>query len=446
MLIYNTHSGLRGWLSAWALGSLALAILLSAAPWARAAHAKLTVVTRSYAVPDPFGPVPTLNDLSQSGLMLFDLVPGGPAPAAYRKQGFLSLLRPGELKPSLQIGLPEMADYAQQAGNYRDTQPGPFRFSPDGKSIIGIQIPWLVLISLEAQKEVRRVRPCGQELVWMKSRDNDYAYPPVPSRPEQMRMVISSRDGLVAASCVVKGGAEVVILDAELKGALVRWTVPEPVQDLAWSPDGKQLALLFYDPPWPYDPKTGKVVRPPSPYPVKPNVAIFDPTGGKELLRFNTSAFDAKITFSPDGNTIFSISHHLLEGGYSFGAWGRDTLRAFDSKTGEMKERMVVPGTGVRDNFAVSPDGSLIVAESTKDIAVPLWREPGTAYGEDYGFVILDSSTGAVLFKEKLRRPGFLTDQLLPLFFSADGKQVVANFNSLDASNVTDINVYSIAR
>src|SRR5208283_2912610 len=98
------------------------------------------------------------------------------------------------------------------------------------------------------------------------------------------------------------------------------------------------------------------------------------------------------------------------------------------------------------DNFAVSPDGSLIVAESTKDIAVPLWREPGTAYGEDYGFVILDSSTGAVLFKEKLRRPGFLTDQLLPLFFSADGKQVVANFNSLDASNVTDINVYSIAR
>jgi hypothetical protein len=45
-----------------------------------------------------------------------------------------------------------MADYAKQAGNYADTQPGPFRFSPDEESAIGVQIPWLVLISKVARR------------------------------------------------------------------------------------------------------------------------------------------------------------------------------------------------------------------------------------------------------------------------------------------------------
>lgn len=433
-------------------GPLALAVFLSAAPWARAAHSKLAVTTKSYPVSNPWGephpwgiPDQTLDDLGQSGLMLFNLMPGFLTRGPYKKLCILNFFQVGELKPSLQIELPEMAEYAQQAGNYGDTKPGPFRFSPEGKSVIGIQIPWLVLISLEARKEIRRVQPCGQELLWMKSQDNDYVYPPVPSRPEQMRVAISSREGLVAASCVVKGGSEVVILDAELKGALDRWTAPRPVQDLAWSPDGKELAVLYYDPPWPWNPKTGKWVGPPSPYPVNPNVAIFEPRSGKELLRFNTSAFDAKVRFSPDGSAIYSISHHLLFRGYGFWEWRKETLRAFDSKTGEMKKRMVVPGTGVRDNFAVSPDGGLIVAQSTEDVAVPFWREPGTTFAVDYGFVILDSSTGNVLFREKLRRPGYFTE-LLPLFFSADGKQVVANFNSLGRSYVTDVNVYSLGR
>src|SRR5208337_2242234 len=284
---------------------------------------------------------------------------------------------------------------------YLEKPPGPFRFSPDGKSIIGMQMPWLALINLEARREIRRVRPCQQRLLlWQPLHQ---PYPPMPEAREDMLMAISPRDGLVAAGCVVKGGSEIVILDAELKRAVNRWMVPRPVQDLAWSPEGKELAVLYYDPPYPWDPKTGKWVGTPSPYPVEPNLSVFDPQSGKELLRFNTSAFDAEVRFSPDGSSVYSISHHLVFGGH--GGWRKDTLRTFDSKTGEMKKRMVVPGTGVRDSFAVSPDGELIVAESTKDIPTPFWREPGMALGEDYGFVILDSSTGGVLFREKLRRP-----------------------------------------
>jgi WD40 repeat protein len=338
-----------------------------------------------------------------------------------------------------------MAKYAQRAGKYGEVRPGPFKFTPDGKSIVGMQMPWLVLIGLEARREVRRVRPCEQELVWMWPPLPD-PYPPTPKVGDDMRMAISPRDGLVATGCVVKGGSELVILDPELGGAVNRWVVSRPVQDLAWSPDGKQLAVLYYDPPYPWDPKTGKWVGPPSPYPVEPNVSIFDARSGKEPLRFNTGAFDAKIAFSPDGSTIYSICHHLdLE--YFFRDWRKETFRAFDSRTGKMKKRIVVSGTGVRDNFAVSPDGQLIVAESTKDIPTPFWREKGLTIGEDYGFVILDSSTGDVLFREKLRRPGGLTEPL-PLLFSSDGKQVVANFVNVAPGGTygTAINVYSLGR
>jgi len=357
--------------------------------------------------------------------------------------GGLSFSRVGEPKPSFQIELPEMREYAWKDGVYLEKPPGPFRFSPDGKSIIGMQMPWLALISLEARREIRRVRPCQQRLLlWQPLHQ---PYPPMPEAREDMLMAISPRDGLVAAGCVVKGGSEIVILDAELKRAVNRWMVPRPVQDLAWSPEGKELAVLYYDPPYPWDPKTGKWVGTPSPYPVEPNLSVFDPQSGKELLRFNTSAFDAEVRFSPDGSSVYSISHHLVFGGH--GGWRKDTLRTFDSKTGEMKKRMVVPGTGVRDSFAVSPDGELIVAESTKDIPTPFWREPGMALGEDYGFVILDSSTGGVLFREKLRRPGDLAEPL-PLFFSPDGKQVLANFINAEPGSTyaTAINVYSLGR
>ncbi len=443
MFDHKTHPGLRRLLSVWARGPLVLAVLLSAAPSPLAAHAKLAVTTKSYPMPNPlevFGPI--LDDLSQSGLMLFNIVPRW-VRVAKKEHSILDFIQMGELKPSLQVELPEMAGYAQQAGNYGDIQPGPFRFSGDGKSVIGIQIPWLVLISLEARREIRRVRPCQQELLWMRSTLHE-VYPPTPEPRDDMRIAISPRGGVVAASCVVKGGSELVILDVELKGTLDHWIVPRPVQDLAWSPDGKELAVLYYDPPYPWDPKTGKWVGPPSPYPVKPNVAIFDSRSGKELRRFNTSAFDAKISFSPDGSRIYSISRHHFARGYFSGDWRRETLRAFDSRTGEMKKCMIVPGTGVRDNFAVSPDGRLLVAESTKDVSVPFWREPGTTFAVDYGFVILDSTTGDVLFREKLRRAGYMQIPL-PLFFSADGKQVVANFNPLPGRTyVTDINVYSL--
>lgn len=225
------------------------------------------------------------------------------------------------------------------------------------------------------------------------------------------------------------------------KKILHRWTVARPIEDIAWSPDGKELAVLYYDPPDPYDKKTGKWTGMPSPYPVRPNVSIFDAQTGREMLRFNTSAFDSKIAFSPTGSTIYSISHYRYEMAYSSGDWQKDTLRAFNAKTGQPIKRIAVPSTGVRDNFAVSPDGRLIAADTTKPVSMPLWRDPNSTLDVNQGFVIVDIRTGKILFREKLMRVG---PQGPPLFFSADGSHLISNFNSDGRTSDTYINIYSL--
>ena len=381
MSAHKTNLVTRRWLPLVMLGFLALSVSPSAAPRDRSGQAKLTVTTKSYGFSDPWiVHPPPLNDLSQSGLMLFDFVPDFWAleppkfwslrPLIAPTQAFLGISHIGQSKLAFQIEIPKMWDWARQAGYYGDVQPGPFKFSPDSKSAIGIQMPWLVVVSLQAPREVRRLQPCERQLLSMR-RPSDVVYPdeaqtklrqprtvdypPTPGPGNEMRMAISPRDGIVAAGCVVKGGSELVVVDPELKGALNRWFVPRPIQDLAWSPDGKELAVLYYDPPYPWDPKTGKWVGPPSPYPVAPNVSIFDPRSGKELLRLNTSSFDAKIGFSPEGGTLYSISDLHFARGYGSGDWGKEhpaCLRREDGRNEETHGRAGHGGSGELCHFA----------------------------------------------------------------------------------------------
>jgi Tol biopolymer transport system component len=292
-----------------------------------------------------------------------------------------------------------------------------------------------VFISIEAGKEVRRLKPC----------EGSIALPPQTAGPtvtyyaKPLLMSIYPKDGRIAVSCDEDAGSEIVVVEPDLNAVVGRWKVARPVQDLAWSPDGSKLAVLYYDPPNPFDKITGKWIGPPHPYPIEPNVSIVEPRTGKELLRINTQDYDAKVAFSPDGNTIYSITHYFTS--HSIWTWNKDTIRSFDANTGALKKRVVVSGTGVRDSLVVSPDGKLIAAGSTTEVAIPFWREQASINVEK-GFVILDAQTGAVLFREKLRRAGPASPP--PFFFSADGKLLIANFASEGASSNAYIYAYSV--
>jgi WD40 repeat protein len=102
------------------------------------------------------------------------------------------------------------------------------------------------------------------------------------------------------------------------------------------------------------------------------DVSIIDAKTGKVVLTFATAGVEAKASFSPNGKQIYVISHSWPFMGSPWG-WTSETLRAFSSTTGQLLRTFKVSGTGARNNFAVSPDGRFIAAESSKPAHADLY-------------------------------------------------------------------------
>lgn len=101
-------------------------------------------------------------------------------------------------------------------------------------------------------------------------------------------------------------------------------------------------------------------------------------------------------------------------------------MRVFSTATGELMRTIKVKGTGVRNNFVLSPDGSLIAADSTTEAWYPPFVEPGLEV--EAGFVLLRAATGRIVFREKHRMTGEASESL-PLFFSPGGETLIVDFN-----------------
>jgi hypothetical protein len=170
------------------------------------------------------------------------------------------------------------------------------------------------------------------------------------------------------------------------------WRLNRPVMSMAWSPDGTRLAVLYnsrFDAHLKYFWKIG--------YWHLPNLAVFDVPSGKQEFAVFTGEAESHVEFGRDGSLVYVIAQHLFWG--LFGEEGRG-IKVFSALNGKKVRNFKGGRHGVRTNFALSPDGKLIVADASTQ---PFSWEGATI--EKIGrFVILDSASGRVLFSQPGQR------------------------------------------
>lgn len=216
---------------------------------------------------------------------------------------------------------------------------------------------------------------------------------------------------------------------------IASWRLSRPVTSLAWSPDGARLAVLYnsrFDAHLKYFWKIG--------YWRLPNLVVFDVPSGKQEFAVFTGEAESHVEFSKDGSLLYVIAQHLFWGLFGEEGKGIKVFSAFDGK----KVRNFKGGRhGVRTNFALSPDGKLIVADASTQ---PFSWEGGATIEKIGRFVILDSASGRVLFSQPGRRMDGSAGSLpFEFVFTPDGRTLLADPNSKWGIPGSDaIDIYSV--
>jgi WD40 repeat protein len=386
-----------------------------------------------------------LQDVSRGGLML---TLGGPAPSDWSWEPRLELW-PDKIGASpVKIPLSKWPEYQKRlsAGNYG---PDLCKFVDVDRQIACTQGPWVTLVDIGSKKEIRRVT--GTEDLGGLNRNALLGTSKIDKRPSSpVALAVDPKDGRIAVAYNTLRDPKILLFSSNLRDQLASWQVHKYVQDLFWSPDGSRLGVLYfnyYDGSNPQGKWTGW--HPERDLAGVPDVSIFDARTGKQVLNFASAGVEAKAAFSPDGKLIYVITSSRTIAGYSAGGWAKDTLRAFSSTTGKLVRTFKVSSTGVRNNFAVSPDGRFIAAECNKNIHSDwyymLRLKESLGGGINAGFVILDSSTGRVIFREKQRTGGSYFDTL-PLFFSPKSRLLIAELGPTSKDVTSRLVAYAIAR
>jgi len=243
-------------------------------------------------------------------------------------------------------------------------------------------------------------------------------------------LAVSPTTGAVAVGCNMGQESVIALWDAELQRKATQWKTLHQIEDLAWSPEGDRVAAVWWMPPYPDDGNGRRSAISAHSRRVEPSLSIYD-TFGHVQSEISTGRFEAKVVFRPDAKVIYTVSHaKCCVVGYGGTDWAKDDLRMYDIQTGALLRNFKVPGSGVRNNFALSPSGNLIAAESTVDVKTSFLSEHNSL-NVDAGFVILDSLTGQIMFRERRKTEGAVVNQVVPLLFSPDGSKLFAGFNSV---------------
>ncbi len=391
---------------------------------------------------------PLLEDMSADGLLLTNRSTGDPLVVTNRSTTEAEIHRP-LLHPYLSLwdiarrkevegipfDLPELPERA--AGRFRDHLPRPFKFLPGSTRVIGLQEPYLVLIDLQKKAVVRHVLASDDLL------DPRSPYLRVTQYVEfkYTMFAINPQDGSIAAASNLGAEPRVFLFGPDLQGPIRSWSLPRYAQDLCWSPDGKRLAVLYSGL---FNQKKELVVdlqylrRRDFLASVRlPDVSIFDPLTGQELLKFSTNDIDAKIRFNLDGSLIYCVSS--TESGEP---WKKHSIRAFSASTGSLMQTITAPGSGVRNNFALSPDGRFIVADASREVPHPFFTE-GSGWQKIGGFVLFDAKTGDLLFENDKKMAGETWDPMR-FAFSPDGRLLFVDPNYSGWRGGEQIDVYSL--
>lgn len=395
-------------------------------------------------IKDPYGGV--LQDVSRRGLMLVESRgPGG-------KGSWLPVLDiwpEGRDVPSAQILLSSWPKYEKELpAGLRGS--GSCKFIGAGDQIVCAQGPWLNLIDVSAKTEIRRIAGT-KDLAGLDWDATLGAIEFLETPDFSTVLAVSPTKGRIAVAYNTLKNPKILLYSHDLRTTLDSWQARNYIEGLFWSRDGRRLGVLYWNPYLPFNRK-GKFTgwHPGVALSGVHDVSIFNVDSGKELLSFATKYVETKAAFSPDGKAIYVIAHTLMNVGYERKSdWERETLREFSATTGNLIRTFKVSRTGVRNNFAVSPDGRFIAAECNKDTHSDWYymlrlREN---LGNDIraGFVMLDSSSGRVVFRKTIRMGGSVADSL-PLFFSHEDGLLIANFGQTSKVITGHLIGYSIAR
>jgi hypothetical protein len=380
---------------------------------------------------------PVLQDIGRDGTLLLLSSPGtdenpGSEPS-------LRLWQPGRGRPEAVIALPGFKDLAgKPVLDLSDAfGEGPFRFAGKAGTIVGARGPWLVIIDGRTGQETARATPCEQ----------DSGKPAVGVPADKLFVIaVNQADGEVAVGCNDSGALSINIWSSDLRKRRDSWRVSQPIQDLAWSPRGDVLAVLWYTPINPFNDSGEYDAKLANAAPIAATISLFDVSQPSAPKNLTTGRFDARIAFSPSGKSIYSVSHaRCCNVGYTGNDWTKDDLREYDVKSGAIQKIFRVRGSGMRNNLCLSPNGAYIAAETTTDVKRFFLLEQ-TGLNVEAGFVILDTATGQQVFEEKRRAEGDVVNQVMPLFYSPDGSSLFVGFSTVagDTRSRSEIREYSM--
>jgi WD40 repeat protein len=308
----------------------------------------------------------------------------------------------------------KQASAIQQAGVPPDS--GPFRCLDGGMRVVALQGNYLVLIDMRKGGEVLRVLP---------SPDLNSAPPPLQNvmwRITHRTLALSPDHRLVAAAYNWGIKPRVFLYTADLRTAVLSWELPRYLQDICWSPDGQKLAVLYsggFD-------ANNTFVGASQGFKLTgiPDVQVFDASSGKSLLRFFSGGVEAQLAFSPDGTRLYTISPAR----YNRPTSKEAAIRVFSASEGALLRTISFPRYQLRNGFAISPDGRLIVADASTPAPYFFFKEmfaEGAFYRKHARFVIADAQTGRLLFTHDEITPG--EGSPMRFAFSRDGSRLVVD-------------------
>jgi len=256
-------------------------------------------------------------------------------------------------------------------------------------------------------------------------------------------MRVNPSDGRVAVIFNTGQVPRVSVYSSDLSKVMQAWTLPRYMQDLCWSPDGKNLAVLYSGG---FDEKKRFVGASPD-FELKPlpDVEIFEADSARSLLTFSTGDLEAQIAWSPDVNLIYTISRSKYNRGAN--SWNYGAVRAFSARDGKLVRTMTIPRTGVRNSFAVSPDGRLIVADGSTPVPDFFWwiRESQGSSEKLARFAMFDAQTGQLITTHEEKSPGkALGFDPMRFAFSPDGRVLYVDPNYANTRRGAHVDVYSL--
>ena len=318
-----------------------------------------------------------------------------------------------------------------------------FRFQGDGNRIVALQTPWLVLLDVAKQAEIRRIVPSESYL----QKDAEGYLASFEGHLRVAYLAVNPQDGSVAAVFNVGKQTYLYVYDRQLQMQTAACSLPRAVCDLCWSPDGKKIAVLFYG--WLDENRKTFDYRLLDTFLAQPNVWIIDASTGQPLVKFSTNSSEDRIAFSRDGTLIYTIDDYT-----NVQYWGAITaflsgaqvrkaaIRVFSATSGAQVQTIAAGPKGIHTNFALSPDGRLIAADASSPVLQGLHMEP-IAMEKISRVVLLDAKTGDLLFEHRERTAGELWDRL-GMVFSPDGRLLFVDFPRSDEIRYQHIGVYSI--